>query len=282
MAHTVRIGLVQLRSGTDPAANLAAIASHVRAAAGDGADYVLTPEMSLAYARDRDELSRIAHVSEDEPALAELGALAAECGIHLHIGSLAVSLPDGHFANRGLLFAPDGRIAAQYDKIHLFDADPPGDRPYRESDTYRGGERAVVAAAGAFRLGLSICYDLRFPALYAALAEAGAQVLAVPAAFTVPTGQAHWHVLLRARAIETGSFVVAAAQGGAHQNGRQTYGHSLVVDPWGRIVAEKADDEPGVLVAEIDLDAVADARRRLPALANRRAFSLSVNEHRPE
>ena len=282
MAHSVRIGLVQLCSGTDPAANLAAIDRYARDAAAQGASYVLTPEMSLAFARDRGDLARIVKGFDSAQAIAAFSALAAELGIHLHVGSVAVALPDGQFANRGLLFAPDGVLAAQYDKIHLFDADPPDDRPYRESDTYRGGDRAVVAAAGAFRLGLSICYDLRFPALYAALAGAGAEVLAVPAAFTVPTGEAHWHVLLRARAIETGSYVLAAAQGGAHENGRKTYGHSLVIDPWGRIVAEKPDDEPGVLMAELDLDRVADARRRLPALANRRPFSLSVNQTRPE
>ena len=282
MARTVRVGLVQLRSGTDPAANLATIARLVRQAADAGASYVLTPEMSLAFAGDRAELERIATKAAGESALAELGMIAAGRGIHLHIGSLAVALPDGQFANRALLFAPDGRIAASYDKIHLFDADPPGDRPYRESATYRGGDRAVVADAGGVRLGLSICYDLRFASLFATLAGAGAEVIAVPAAFTVPTGQAHWHVLLRARAIETGAFIVAAAQGGAHENGRSTYGHSLVVDPWGRIIAEKADDEPGVLVADLDLEMVADARARLPTLANRRAFSLSVNQTPPE
>jgi len=282
MATMVRVGLVQLRSGTDPAANLATIARLVRQAADAGASYVLTPEMSLAFAGDRTELERIATKAPGESALAELGMIAAGRGIHLHVGSLAVALPDGQFANRALLFAPDGRIAASYDKIHLFDADPPGDRPYRESATYRGGDRAVVVDAGGFRLGLSICYDLRFASLFATLAEAGAEAIAVPAAFTMPTGKAHWHGLLSARAIETGAFILAAAQGGSHENGRMTYGHSLVVDPWGRVLAEKTDTEPGVIFADLDLGAVAEARQRLPALANRRGFSLSVNKTAPE
>jgi predicted amidohydrolase len=280
--RTIRVALVQLCSGIDPDANLAAIGGFARAAARAGARYVLTPEVSIAYAGDRDELLRVALPFRDNPAITILATLARDLGIFLHLGSMAVVLPDGYFANRSVLFSPDGRVAATYDKIHLFDADPPGDRPYRESAIYRGGGKAVVTPVDDFSLGFSICYDLRFPALYAALAEAGAGVLAVPAAFTVPTGEAHWHVLLRARAIETASFVLAAAQGGVHANGRRTFGHSLVVDPWGRIVAEKPDDEPGVLVADLDPDAVVLARQRVPALANRRPFSLSVNENPPE
>ena len=278
MSRRVRVALIQMRSGVHPDGNIAAIADLARAAVAAGASYVLTPEVSVAFARDRDELARAALPFEDNPAIDRLADLAETLGIHLHIGSMAVALPDGMFANRAVLFAPDGSIAGTYDKIHLFDADPPGDRPYRESATYRGGDEAVVTGAAGFRLGFSVCYDLRFPALFAALAGAGAEVLAVPAAFTVPTGEAHWHVLLRARAIETGSFVLAAAQGGSHENGRRTYGHSLIVDPWGRILAEKSDDAPGIVVADLDLDMVADARLRLPALANRRAFSLSVNQ----
>lgn len=278
----VHIGLVQLRSGLDPRSNLEAISTHVEKAVSGGADYVLTPEVSVAFAGNRVALSEVAGPFENSQTVAELGALARRHGIHLHIGSMAFALDDGRFANRSLLFGPDGALVAHYDKIHLFDADPPGDRPYRESDTYRGGDIAVVTEAAGFRLGMTICYDLRFPALYAALAEAGAEVMAVPAAFTVPTGSAHWHVLARARAIETGSFVLAAAQGGSHENGRVTYGHSLVVDPWGRVTAEKTDDEPGVIFADLDLGAVAEARQRLPALANRRHFSLSVNKNAPE
>ncbi len=278
----VRVGLVQLRSGLDRRANLDAIAGHVETAVAGGAGYVLTPEVSVAFVGNSDALAEMAGPFRDNPAVAELAAMARRHGIHLHLGSMAFALEDGRFANRSLLFGPDGRLVAQYDKIHLFDADPPGDRPYRESDSYRGGDVAVVAEAAGFRLGMTICYDLRFPALYAALAEAGAEVMAVPAAFTVPTGRAHWHVLVRARAIETGSFVLAAAQGGRHENGRITYGHSLVVDPWGRIVAEKADGEPGVVFADLDPAAVTEARQRLPALANRRRFSLSVNKNVPD
>jgi predicted amidohydrolase len=176
-----------------------------------------------------------------------------------------------------VLFRPDGSIAATYDKIHLFDATLPGLAAYRESETYRGGDTAVVAEAAGAKLGLSICYDLRFPALHRALAEAGAAILAVPAAFTALTGEAHWEPLLRARAIETGCFVIAAAQAGHHENGRQTWGHSMIVDPWGRIAGQLGGEGEGVLVADLDLAAVAEARAKLPALANARAFSLSVN-----
>jgi predicted amidohydrolase len=194
--------------------------------------------------------------------------------MHIQIGSLAVPLPDGRFANRSVLFGPDGQQLATYDKIHLFDADIAGLNAYRESATYAGGEQAVAVPLGPVTLGMSICYDMRFPRLYNALANAGANLIAVPAAFTVPTGQAHWHVLLRARAIETGSWVIAAAQGGQHPNGRATYGHSLVIDPWGRVVAELDHDRPGVLLAEIAPEAAADARQRIPALANARNFAL--------
>jgi predicted amidohydrolase len=195
----------------------------------------------------------------------------------LHLGSLAVALPDGRFANRSVLFSPEGDITATYDKIHLFDATLPGLKQYRESATYAGGNRAVVAEAAGLKLGLTICYDVRFPALHQALAQAGAEIIAVPAAFTVPTGAAHWEILLRARAIETGCFVIAAAQAGQHENGRATYGHSMIVDPWGRIVGELGGEGAGVLVAEIDPKAVTEARERVPALANARTFSLSVN-----
>ena len=173
-------------------------------------------------------------------------------------------------------------MVATYDKIHLFDATLPGLAAYRESATYAGGDTAVVAAVDGMKLGLSICYDVRFPALYRALAEGGAEVIAVPAAFTAPTGRAHWEVLLRARAIETGCYVIAAAQGGLHQNGRSTWGHSMIIDPWGEIVAQLPHDEPGVLLADLELDKVAEARGKVPALANARPFSLSVNHARPQ
>lgn len=277
MQDKIRVAAIQMCSGISPEANLAAIADLVGEAAAAGATYVLTPEVSVAFAGNRDELARVAGPFENNPAITALSALAAEHGIYLHLGSLAVADGEGLFTNRSVLFAPDGSMPAQYDKIHLFDADPPGDRPYRESATYRGGNEAVVTRAPGFGLGMSICYDVRFPKLYNALAEAGADVMAVPAAFTVPTGKAHWEVLVRARAIETGSYVIAAAQGGAHENGRATWGHSMIVDPWGAIVAEMKDDVPGIIVTDIDLAKTADARARVPALANARAFSLSVN-----
>jgi predicted amidohydrolase len=270
----MKIAALQMRSGLDPDDNLAALEPMLAEAAAAGAQYALTPEVTMIFPENRDQLRSVAAPFEGHPQLARIGELARQHGMHVQIGSLAVPLPDGRFANRSVLFGPDGRQVATYDKIHLFDADIAGLNAYRESATYAGGERAVTADLGEFTLGMSICYDMRFPRLYNALANAGATLIAVPAAFTVPTGQAHWHVLLRARAIETGSYVIAAAQGGTHANGRATYGHSLVIDPWGRIVAELDHDEPGLLLAEISADHVLDARERIPALANARNFAL--------
>lgn len=269
----MKIAAIQMRSGLDPDENVAALEPLLAEAASAGAHYVLTPEVTLIFPENRDQLRTVAAPFAGHPQLGRCSDLARQHGIYLHIGSLPVPLDDGRFANRSVLFAPDGRIAATYDKIHLFDADIAGLNAYRESATYAGGEQAVTAPLGEFTLGMSICYDMRFPRLFNSLANAGADLLAVPAAFTVPTGEAHWHVLLRARAIETGSYVIAAAQGGHHANGRATYGHSLVVDPWGKIVAELAHDEPGVLLAEIAVNRVADARQRIPALRNARDFS---------
>lgn len=270
----MKIAAIQMQSGLDPEANLAALEPMLAEAAAAGARYVLTPEVTMIFPENREQLASVAAPFEGHPQLARVGELARQHGIFVHIGSLAVPLPDGRFANRSVLFGPDGRQVATYDKIHLFDADIAGLNAYRESATYAGGERAVTADLGEFTLGMSICYDMRFPKLYNALANAGATLIAVPAAFTVPTGQAHWHVLLRARAIETGSYVIAAAQGGKHANGRATYGHSIIIDPWGRVIAELAHDEPGVLVAEIAPELVRDARERIPALANARNFAL--------
>ncbi len=269
----MKIAAIQMRSGLDPEANLAALEPMVRQAVAEGADYVLTPEVTMIFPENREQLREVAAPFENHPQLKRVGELARELGVHIHIGSLPVPLEDGRFANRSVLFAPDGSQQAVYDKIHLFDADIAGLNAYRESATYRGGEEAVVTPIGDFTLGFSICYDMRFPKLYNALANGGATLIAVPAAFTVPTGQAHWHVLLRARAIETGSYVIAAAQGGVHQNGRATYGHSLVIDPWGKIIAELAHDEPGVLLADIDPAAAVEARQRIPALANAKDFA---------
>lgn len=273
----VRIAALQMNSGTAPEPNLDALATLAREAAGQGARYVLSPEVSIVFAENRDGLRAVAGPWEGNPAIARCAAIARETGLFLHLGSLAVALPDGRFANRSVLFRPDGAIAATYDKIHLFDATLPGLRDYRESATYAGGETAVLAEAAGLRLGFTICYDVRFPALHRLLAAAGAELIAAPAAFTVPTGEAHWEVLLRARAIETGCFVIAAAQAGQHENGRATYGHSMVIDPWGGILGQLGGDGAGVLVADIDPAAVAEARARVPALANARQFSLSVN-----
>jgi predicted amidohydrolase len=267
-----------MNSGTLPGPNLEALESLVAEAAGRGAVYALSPEVTVVFAENRDGLRAVAGPWEGNPAIASVADMARRHNVHLHLGSLAVALPDGRFANRSVLFAPDGTISATYDKIHLFDAVLPGVREYRESATYAGGDAAVVTDSVGFRLGMTICYDLRFPALHHALAAAGAEVLSVPAAFTVPTGAAHWEVLLRARAIETGSFVIAAAQGGDHENGRATYGHSMIVDPWGKVIAEIDGAAPGVLVADLDIAAANEARGRIPALANVRTFSLSVND----
>jgi predicted amidohydrolase len=269
----MKIAAIQMCSGLDPEENLAALRPLLAEAAAAGATYALTPEVTMIFPENRDQLKSVAAPFEGHPQLAAVGDLARQHQMYVHIGSLPIPLEDGRFANRSVLFGPDGTQRATYDKIHLFDADIAGLNAYRESATYKGGEQAVTAPLGEFTLGFSICYDMRFPRLYNALANGGANLIAVPAAFTVPTGQAHWHVLLRARAIETGSYVIAAAQGGSHPNGRSTYGHSLIIDPWGKIIAELDHDRPGVLVADIDPEAVTEARGRVPALANARDFA---------
>lgn len=273
----MRVAALQMNSGTMPGPNLDQLERLADEAAGQGATYLLSPEVSIVFAENRDGLKSVAGPWDGNPAIARVAGIAKRLGVSLHLGSLAVALPDGRFANRSVLFRPDGSIAATYDKIHLFDATLPGLRNYRESETYAGGDTAVVSDAPGFNLGFTICYDVRFPALHRALAEAGAEVIAVPAAFTVPTGEAHWEVLLRARAIETGSWVIAAAQAGQHQNGRATWGHSMIIDPWGRIVTQLGGEGPGVALADIDLAAVAEARGKVPALDNARPFSVSAN-----
>jgi predicted amidohydrolase len=274
----MRVAALQMNSGTKPGPNLDQLEALATDAAGQGATYLLSPEVSVVFAENSDGLRAVAGPWEGNPDIARAAGIARRLGVSLHLGSLAVALPDGRFANRSVLFRPDGRIAATYDKIHLFDATLPGLRNYRESETYAGGDAAVVTDAPGFRLGMTICYDVRFPRLHRALAEAGAQVISVPAAFTVPTGEAHWEVLLRARAIETGSFVIAAAQAGNHENGRSTWGHSMIIDPWGKVLAELGGDGAGVVVVDIDLAAVDEARGKVPALANARPFSLSEAE----
>jgi predicted amidohydrolase len=245
----------------------------VKEAAALGARYIQTPEMTGAIQRDRAALLASLRKPEDDLIVAEASRLAGELGITLHIGSTPVLSAGGKVANRAFVFGPLGGVIATYDKLHLFDVDLPNGESWRESSTYSAGASPVLAQAAGTAIGLGICYDLRFPELFAQYAMAGAKILTVPAAFTRQTGEAHWHVLLRSRAIETGSFVIAAAQGGRHDDGRETYGHSLVIDPWGCVLAEKADDAPGVIVADLDLAAVEEARGRIPNLRHRRDIS---------
>ena len=268
-----RAALVQMRTSRNVIGNVDDAARLVREAAAQGADYVQTPEQTSLMELDRESL--FSHIVEEErdTALAAFQELARELKIYLHIGSLAVKVTPDKAANRAFFIDPNGDIAARYDKIHMFDVNLANGESYRESNTYRPGEAAVVVALPFAKIGLTICYDVRFPALYRALAEAGADVLTVPAAFTKQTGEAHWNLLLRARAVETGCFVLAAAQGGHHENGRDTYGHSVIVDPWGRVLAE-AGIEPGVTIADIDLALVAEARGRVPALDHGRRFEV--------
>jgi len=265
--------MIQMRSGLDPAANLAVALDLIDRAKQAGADYVLTPEMTNILAARREQLFAKIVAEEQDVTLASLREIARKLAIYIHIGSLAIKASPEKAANRSFLIDRRGEVAARYDKIHMFDVDLAGGESYRESNNYRAGELAMLADLPWGRLGLTVCYDLRFPALYRALAEAGASFLAIPSAFTRQTGEAHWHVLQRARAIENGCFVFAAAQGGKHENGRETYGHSLIVDPWGRILAEGGTD-PGVITAQIELSEIAAARSRIPSLHHGRRFEL--------
>ena len=262
---------VQLRSSDDVADNIRETARLVREAAIQGASFVATPENTTLMAPDGG--AKLAHSFDEahDPALPVFAALAKELNVWLLIGSLAIKVSDTKTANRSFLFAPDGTITARYSKIHLFDVELASGEVYRESNTVEGGNEAVVADTDFGLVGLSICYDLRFPQLYRRLAQKGAFLFTVPSAFTVPTGEAHWHVLLRARAIENGAFVIAPAQGGTHANGRKTYGHSLIVAPWGEVLAE-AGTEPGIIVADIDPALSAQARARVPNLQHDRSF----------
>ena len=265
--------MIQMRSGLDPTANLAAALKSINEAKEAGADYVLTPEMTNILAAKREQLFAKIVTEERDATLTTLREVARKLAIYIHIGSLAIKASPEKAVNRSFLIDRRGEVVARYDKIHMFDVDLAGGESYRESNTYRPGDLAMVADLPWGRLGLTVCYDLRFPALYRALAEAGASFLAIPSAFTRRTGEAHWHVLQRARAIENGCFVFAAAQGGKHENGRETYGHSLVVDPWGRILAE-GGTEPGVVMAQIDPSEVVAARSRIPSLHHGRRFEL--------
>lgn len=273
--RSFRAGLVQLRSGRSVKPNLDKAEELIRRAAKGGAIYVQTPENTGLMELKPELVLEAAETEERSAALAQLRALARELGIFLHIGSLAIKLDPSRIANRSYLIDPEGKVTARYDKLHMFDVDLPGGESYRESQYFRPGDKAVVADLPFGRLGLSICYDLRFPALYRALASSGAEFIAVPSAFTKQTGEAHWRVLIRARAIETGAFVLAATQGGLHENGRATYGHSLIVSPWGEVLAEGGED-PSVIFADIDLAASEEARARIPALEHGRSFEVEI------
>lgn len=270
----MRVACIQMRSGVSINANLDAAESLIRQAARDGAVFMATPEMTHLLQRKSDRLFAAIKTETEDVGVARFAALARELGIHLLIGSLAIQTGEKRAANRGLLFAPDGDVKARYDKIHLFDVTVSETETWKESRVYDAGQAGIVADIGATKLGMAICYDLRFPHLFRDYAQAGAEIMTVPAAFTKPTGDAHWSVLLRARAIETGGYVMAPAQGGRHEDGRETYGHSMIVDPWGKVIAELAHDEPGILIADLDLEAVNDARRKIPAWNHNPPFSL--------
>ena len=271
--QSFRAALVQMCSGRDVERNLVDATALIREAVGQGAQYVQTPEITTLMEMERGRLFAAVRPEEGNPAVARFAALALELGIWLHVGSMAVLLGNGKIANRSLLFGPDGAIQARFDKLHMFDVELPGGESYHESRSYQAGSAGVLADLPWGSLGLTVCYDLRFPHLYRALAKAGADFLAIPSAFTRQTGAAHWHVLIRARAIENGCFVLAAAQAGRHESGRETYGHSLIVSPWGDVIAE-ADAQVGVIVAEIGSGEVEKARRRIPSLQHDRPFEI--------
>jgi predicted amidohydrolase len=266
----MRAAIFQTTTGIDPAANAAALGAAVAEAKASGADMLFTPEMSGLVDRDRKRASASIRDEAADPVLAAVRDAAAKAGLWVHLGSLALrGGADGRFVNRGFVIDATGAIRARYDKIHLFDVDLPTGERWRESDAYAPGARAVAVETPWGRVGLSVCYDLRFPDLYRALSDTGATILSVPAAFTVPTGTAHWHVLLRARAIEAGAFVIAAAQTGRHEDGRETFGHSLAIDPWGEVLTDLGE-AAALGFIELDMGRIAEVRGRVPALAHRR------------
>lgn len=273
--------MVQMRTGLLPEPSFEQASKLIRQAAAAGADYVQTPEVSNMMQLNRKALFEHLASQDDDKSLKAYRALAAELKIHLHVGSLALRFSPEKAVNRSFLIGPDGGVLASYDKIHMFDIELPDGESYRESANYQPGETAVISDLPWGRVGLTICYDVRFPALYRALAESGASFLTVPSAFTRKTGEAHWHVLLRSRAIETGCFVFAAAQAGLHENKRETYGHSLIIDPWGEILAE-GDVEPGIIMAKIDPAKVETARRAIPSLQHGRRFGVADPKAGPD
>lgn len=276
-ARRFRAACVQLCCGDDVASNIRTASELIREAHNSGAQFIATPENTSFMAADAGAKLQIAMPEKDDRSLVAFCGLAEELGIWLLIGSLAIKVSENKTANRSYLIGRDGRVAARYDKIHLFDVNLPDRESYRESKTVTSGEQAVMAGLPWGRIGLSVCYDLRFPQLYRALAEGGAELFSIPSAFTETTGKAHWHILLRARAIENGCFVIAPAQGGKHANGRSTYGHSMIIGPWGEVLAE-AGTEPGIIAAEIDLDEVTAVRARVPSLQHDRAFNAPVKD----
>jgi deaminated glutathione amidase len=269
-----KAGLVQMCTGRDVEKNIVAASDLIRAAATGGAQYVQTPEITTLMETDRAKLFAATKPEPDNPAIVHFKALARELKIWLHIGSMGVLVRPDKLANRSLLISPEGQLVARFDKIHMFDMQLPGGEQYRESKNYQPGDEAVLAKLPWCTLGMTVCYDLRFPQLYRALAQGGAGVLAIPSAFTVKTGQAHWHVLMRARAIENGCFVLAAAQAGTHETGRLTYGHSIAISPWGDILAEGDGIQAGVIFADIECTAIEAARSRIPSLTHDRAFKV--------
>lgn len=269
----MRVALVQMRSGVDIAANTADMAAAVAEAARQGAEFVATPEACNIVQRNGEARQAALRAGDDEESILAFSHAAKDNAVWLLAGSLMVSGPEGRDVNRAHVFAPDGRLVATYDKIHLFDHALGSSEPGAESRTVAPGDRAVIVDTPWGGLGLTICYDLRFPQLYRLLAQAGAKLIAVPAAFTVPTGRAHWETLLRARAIENGAFVLAPAQGGPHADGRATWGRSMIVSPWGEVIAVKDDDEPGLLFADLDMAEADAARARLPSLEHDRSYA---------
>ena len=274
MTLGIKVACVQMRSGIDPAENIRVASALIREAAAVGAVLIATPEMTGFLDRAPGAARAKSRTETEDEALAAFRLLAAELGVWLQIGSLSIRLDEEVCVNRGYLLSDTGGIVARYDKIHMFDAQIDAENTYQESRLYRAGTQAVVATMPQALVGLSICYDLRFPYLYRALAQNGAQIISIPAAFTQVTGAAHWHVLTRARAIETGCFVLAAGQGGTHEDGRSTYGHSLILSPWGEILAEAGAD-PQIITAELDMTQVESARKKVASLEHDRTFTIT-------
>jgi predicted amidohydrolase len=271
-----KIAILQMCSGVEPCRNFDAIRDAAYAARAGGAEMLFTPEMSLLLDRDRQRAAQHIVPQDESPFVRMLASLAEDCGLVIALGSMAVALAGGQNANRAMVFAPSGERPVTYDKIHMFDVELATGEAWRESAAYRPGDEVVsIDQTPIGRLGLTICYDLRFPALFGELGNSRCDAIAVPAAFTKPTGAAHWHVLLRARAIEASAFVIAAAQVGNHEDGRSTYGHSLVIDPWGEVLLDMKGDAPGLAFCEIDLERVAEVRAQVPSLANRRVIPTS-------